>query len=229
MTTRWDLDCSAHPAALASAVLHRPDAHPFWSYYQISAIHLRPIEGMAPARKHNPASTHELQVLALKSHEGFDPSQPSTFKALLPPNLIIQIESTDELAIELWSQLVRAIDDRELNPDTDHRSAQLAWLRRLTVERPRVSDLVAYGSRCAWWDDKQRVGSRRVGAHALPCCPHCSGVLLETTWESWTKGVEEHAEQSGDGAYPAFIEWLRGKCFPSLRAARAAYDASKPN
>jgi len=226
-------DVAGHSACLASACIHRPDAHPVWSYYQISLVHLRPIEGAPPPKKHHSSSTHEICVLALDPRKAIDPGNRETLLPLTPPNLVAQMQATDEQARTLWEKFVRALASGELNPDTDHRGAQKQWFARNAILPPELDDgPIAYGARCTWWDSKTRVGSRRVAGVAgvaLPCCPQCGNVLFECSREEWDEAVRAEADRAQDGDYPAFSAWMRGKCFPSIEAARAAYARSKPN
>lgn len=81
---------------------------------------------------------------------------------------------------------------------------------------------IVYGALCVWWDDIHKVGKNSSG---LPCCPHCRGVLMEMPdIETWNEGVEKYAKDTGDDQYPAFIEWLRGKCFRTIAEARGAFN-----
>ena len=84
-----------------------------------------------------------------------------------------------------------------------------------------MSDRIVYGARCAWWGSIHDVAAKPSG---LPCCPHCGGVLMEVGSEAeWWAGVDR-SEQDGNPGYRAFIEWLRGQCFPTLEQAREFYD-----
>lgn len=85
---------------------------------------------------------------------------------------------------------------------------------------------IAYGSRCTWWDGIEKVETIEAGSgHRLPCCPHCRGMLFEIpTPEMWWDGVVKY-EAAGHAGYRAFMEWAKGKCFPNIKAAKAAYEA----
>lgn len=94
---------------------------------------------------------------------------------------------------------------------------------------------IVYGARCSWWDSIDKVGETaprpgRISGNpfSLPACPFCLGVLFEVENEaSWWAQVDE-MEANGMPDYHAFIEWLRGKCRPSLTAARAEFDSEHP-
>lgn len=96
----------------------------------------------------------------------------------------------------------------------------------------RIADLnttdtrIVYGMRCAWWDGIEKVGRIETpSGHGLPCCPHCRGVLMQMDSPAqWWDLVNRH-EAAGHPGYRAFIEWLKGKCFPTVQAAKAAYEA----
>lgn len=112
------------------------------------------------------------------------------------------------------------------------------------VDRLPTDDIrIAYGACCTWWDNIYKVGTvpvqpkvyrKRFGgtvalpseSAGLPRCPHCRGVLFEMRNEAeWFASVDRY-EADGHPGYRKFSEWMRGKCFPSLDAARVAYDAA---
>jgi len=80
--------------------------------------------------------------------------------------------------------------------------------------------LIAYGARCTWWDAKSQVGVHPSG---LPCCPHCKGVLFETSEADWWAGAVKYAETENNRDYVKFLEWSRGRCYQNIDAALAAY------
>lgn len=124
----WEWNNSM-PATLAAWLLHRPDAHPFWANYLVSIVHLRPIEGMPPAKKTSPEMTHELLVLALDPNHVPNPDDEKTCRPLQPANLVHQLALPDDAtALQLVEQFTRALVDGSLNPDTDHRSCQKRWI-----------------------------------------------------------------------------------------------------
>lgn len=85
---------------------------------------------------------------------------------------------------------------------------------------------IVYGARCTWWDSIDQVGFVvPASGHRLPVCPHCGSPLFEVASEAeWWDGARLH-EQDEPG-YVTFLEWLRGQCFPTLGAARTAYDGA---
>jgi len=95
-----------------------------------------------------------------------------------------------------------------------------------------VDTRIVYGARCFWWDSIDKVGltppmvGERTGkAIQLPCCPHCSSVLMEVPDEaSWWRGVDDH-EQKAHAGYREFIKWSRGKRFKGTGPAYRAYHA----
>ncbi len=89
--------------------------------------------------------------------------------------------------------------------------------------------LIVYGaSHCVWWDSIDKAGGIPIeGCPPLPCCPHCGGVLFQQEESAWWKGVDRY-EVEGHPGYRKFVEWWRGKCFPTYEAARAAYAARAP-
>lgn len=84
--------------------------------------------------------------------------------------------------------------------------------------------LIVYGARCVWWDDISKA-AKLVGVpgeHALPCCPHCHSVLYQMEPAEWFEGLDRY-EREGHPGYIKQWEWMRGRCFPNLEAATAAY------
>lgn len=95
-------------AEIASWLLTIPSAHPLWSQYVLSVVHLRPLPTETkPATITRPGSTHELMVFALDRK--FGPYTPGKFYEdrdgaaggwfLQPVNVVVQFGPIeDELA-----------------------------------------------------------------------------------------------------------------------------------
>src|SRR5690606_37776191 len=119
MSNLLEINCADAPAALRAVLLHRPDAHPVWHSYQVSLVHLRPIEGWPLPDLRSPDSSHEIVILALDPESEPDPGVPS-IAPLTPPNLAHQLRAkTDEMALTVFGAFVQALAAGELNPDTD--------------------------------------------------------------------------------------------------------------
>lgn len=85
---------------------------------------------------------------------------------------------------------------------------------------PVLDTRMVYGARCGWWGTIQEIGRHSSG---LPCCPVCKGVLFELpNMEDWWAGVDKY-EAAGHPGYRAFVEWTKGKHYPSFKDAAAAY------
>lgn len=101
--------------------------HPFWSYWLVGAVHLRPIEGATQAPVINvPGASHEFLILSLDSPPAGtvrpDPDDFKTFRILEPPDFVQQqIGLTDEQAAEIVDGMVRAIVELGWSPDSDNR------------------------------------------------------------------------------------------------------------
>ena|SRR6185295_14322260 len=91
---------------------------------------------------------------------------------------------------------------------------------------PRGDTRIVYGVRCVWWDSiYEASGKTMPGGGVLPCCPHCGSVLMEVpSLKDWNRNVDEW-EAAGHPGYRAMMDWARGKCFPSMTAMKASYDA----
>jgi hypothetical protein len=42
--------------------------------------------------------------------------------------------------------------------------------------------MILYGAHCTWWETANKAGIR--GEPAIPCCPHCEGVLFQIESEA---------------------------------------------
>ncbi|MGI2031966.1 hypothetical protein ACRQ1B_06190 [Rhizobium panacihumi] len=97
---------------------------------------------------------------------------------------------------------------------------------RSAIARAEAAGKIVYSAGCTWWDSIRMVGKVTSGDHSLPACPHCGSVLYEVeNMAAWSKGIETYAVAQSDPTYPAFIEWVRGKCYPRHAVARAAFKA----
>ena len=93
-----------------------------------------------------------------------------------------------------------------------------------------MSDQIVYGANCVWWDTIDNAGSLDLIRHPeqppMPCCPKCKGMLFQMDSDEWWRGVE-HRESEGWVHYKNFIEWLKGKCFPTFKDAKRKYKYSR--
>lgn len=93
---------------------------------------------------------------------------------------------------------------------------------RAAALQRRGDTKVVFGATCVWWDTIDRASKRPFGDFELPCCPHCGSALFETTMSKWTADVfKQDAKEFG---YAELIAWMRGKCFPDYKTAKAARD-----
>ncbi len=80
--------------------------------------------------------------------------------------------------------------------------------------------LIVYGARCLWWDNIE--GAALRSDNGLPCCPHCGSVLFQVEEATWWERVDGIDRETVPG-YRKLVEWVRGKCFPSMGEAQRAY------
>lgn len=80
---------------------------------------------------------------------------------------------------------------------------------------------IVYGALCIWWDSIHKATRNAVG---LPCCPHCSGVLMEVPDEkTWWDPIKEHAKKENKPEYVDLWKWMQGRCFKTFKDAEQAY------
>jgi hypothetical protein len=151
---RLDLDKAQGPdqSACVSEWLVNGPFHPFWTYWLVGAVHLRPIEGATQAPVINvPGASHEFLILSLDSPPAGavrpDPDDFKTFRILEPPDFVQQqIGLTDGQAIDITEQIVRAIVVLGWSPDSDYRRrwdetvAKTAEHARLGGHPPEVTE-----------------------------------------------------------------------------------------
>ena len=87
--------------------------------------------------------------------------------------------------------------------------------------------LIVSGARCTWWDTIDKAGKMPgpVGTHTMPCCPNCKSPLFQNEPAEWWRAVDQYEASGHFPGYRAFVEWMQGRCFPNLDAAKAAYTA----
>jgi len=117
-------------ACLYGALIHAPKAHPLWTYWLISAQHLRDVPGQArPAVKRFPGAEHEILIMSLNPEHG-DPDvdryerEGQSFHFLTPPDFAEQfVGSTDAQIVQMCKWAVRLIVEGQMSPDADFRGA----------------------------------------------------------------------------------------------------------
>ena len=122
--------------------------HPFWSWYYVAIIHLRPIEGCRPPYIAFPEATHEIQIVAMNPEAPLSdvddwgkPEQPVNW--LLPLELEHQFVVRDDEQAELLGQLVVEAICRGNSPDQDHRAY---W----SVVVDQTAEHICYGTHPTW-------------------------------------------------------------------------------
>ncbi len=121
-------------ATLRSWLIYGP-WHPMWSAWAISSVHLRDIEGVAPAKLQFPGATHEFLIVSLESPPARpdrpDPDDLNTWHLLMPPDASVQVTGiTDEQAIAICDLMVETILAGNASPDAENRSFWKAMLPR---------------------------------------------------------------------------------------------------
>lgn len=142
--TAWKVQVSPNPMRgttdVARFVLHLPRVTPFWAWYVITVVHLRPMDGAPPAIVLVEGATHEVLVLAIDPNagapgDGWD--LDDTTKAprwLSPLECVRQVTGlVDEGAVELAASLAHAAVDGLYVPDSDRRLPQEAMIDQLAA------------------------------------------------------------------------------------------------
>jgi|SRR2546429_6517914 len=83
-------------ATIGTWFIDAPNQSPAWRHYVLSAVHLRPIDGVKQAVVKEPGATHEFLLLALDPAKHPDPQDPDTWSFLQPFNLVQQLTLHDD-------------------------------------------------------------------------------------------------------------------------------------
>lgn len=137
------LNDPAHAGCLRAWVINGP-FHPFWSWWMLAVVHLRPIEGTPTTKKHYPEAEYEFMIVAFNPERGVpdidaierdeDWGDKNIPKFLTPFEVVQQFHGTgDENAAKVCDLAAWAIGHGMLSPDQDYRTR---WQRAIleTVE-----------------------------------------------------------------------------------------------
>jgi hypothetical protein len=134
----WRIDLAALSTALAipiensslvaSWIIEAPWAHPLWHSYNLTLVHLRPMEGVGEPIVYRQGATHELLLFALDPEAPREPMLRSARpRWLYPANFAAQlVEASDAAASARVEATVDLVVAGELNPDTDFRRQWIA-------------------------------------------------------------------------------------------------------
>ena len=135
-------------ATLASWIVEARWAHPVWYQYALSLVHLREGPGLQAATIHRAGLTHEFMLFALDPKRPLPVSHRFDFATgdlpyLIPANQGYQFPAeSDAAAVTRVRNLVEAIADGTLNPDTD---ARQTWHKLFEDSAPLVKNIFAVG------------------------------------------------------------------------------------
>ncbi|MCH7570456.1 MAG: hypothetical protein IH919_07815, partial [Deltaproteobacteria bacterium] len=108
----------AKKASLESWVVKLPGWSPAWDHYQISVIHLRPIDGEYPAILDYPEAEYEVMLFALDPEKTPDALDIQTLIPLTPFNYVHQFHGVvDDQAKLVCTALVSDLVDGRLMPE----------------------------------------------------------------------------------------------------------------
>ncbi len=123
-------------ACLASWLVNVPGAHAFWSYWQVSICHLRPIEGATePLEKVYPEAGYEFSILTIDPEKCPNPTIESIFEHglshLVPPDVVEQFHGvSDPVALMIARAGVNEIVAGNISPDQDFRSVWKSFIKQ---------------------------------------------------------------------------------------------------
>jgi hypothetical protein len=134
---KWRKD---YEATLAMWLINARGYHPFWSWWTVSAVHLRPIEGVKLAHKQYPHAEYEIMIFAIDPRNGYVPDPDKAldgYPFLQPVDLVHQFHGiSDSEVVNLVQRCIWAIRDGFMSPDQDF-SHQWKILIDNTIEHKR--------------------------------------------------------------------------------------------
>jgi hypothetical protein len=126
----WRLEMRPEARAqIGSWLLECPFAHPVWSQWVLSLVHLRALEGLPVAV----GSGHSLAIFAVDPCYELGPEAGVTPRSLMSPPVVVDFATfgaNDVRAVERVEALIEATMRRELSPDDDY---QRRWEIRLRL------------------------------------------------------------------------------------------------
>lgn len=118
----WNVQKGDHPTAVASWLVNGP-FHPMWSWWAISAVRLRDVPGVPPAKKTYPEAEYEFLIMSIHPDHPPDPEDPHIHH-LEPLDVVEQFHGvTERDVVRIVEACIRAICEGRMSPDCDYRSA----------------------------------------------------------------------------------------------------------
>src|SRR6476661_7856958 len=126
----------ANSAALATWFVNCPGAHPLWSWWMVSVVHLRELPGEPPVQKQYPEAAYEFTIIALQSPQGTRAAAESLpsipIVTLRPIDVVFQFHGVgDQDAARVATVAVETIMRGALSPDQDYRRGWEAMLAQV--------------------------------------------------------------------------------------------------
>lgn len=111
-------------ATVASYLVNVVGAHPFWTWWAVSVVSLRQIEGVAPAHKSYPEAEYEFLIVTINPEHPPDPDAVGDgYRFLMPPDVVEQFHGlNDEEVAKLCMMSASIIVQGKASPDQDWRS-----------------------------------------------------------------------------------------------------------
>lgn len=103
--------------------LQVPGAHPFWTTYLLTSVHLRPVKSKKPALHMFPGSTHEFMLLALDPANDDGPP----WHYLTPPNVVFQLKAEDDEVKKLTELFADSVINVRLPVEDGGRALSILW------------------------------------------------------------------------------------------------------
>jgi hypothetical protein len=158
-------------SSIGTWFIDAPGQSPAWRHYMLSAVHLRPIDGVKPAVISEPGATHEFMMLAMDPEKNPDPLDPKTWSFLRPCNLTEQVTLPNDAAAGnllgicatrvaagiLWAEPMLS---GQVEPWRSFLRGERGVMSDEEVQEDLALDLRVYGS-CYW----KIVDGRKVRIH----------------------------------------------------------------
>ena len=125
----WRINWAARPdvpAAIAGWIVRCVWAHPAWSFWIVTVVHLRAVDDAPPAVRMYPEAEFEFMIAALDPQcvRRIDPDRARGWRYLVPIDICYQFHGiVDEDAVLLCEDAVRAIAAGRISPDQAYRDA----------------------------------------------------------------------------------------------------------
>lgn len=111
------------PANIGAWVVDAPGAHACWRVWIVLLVHLRHVDGLAPAIVTRPGATHQVVTVPVNPDQEVDPDETSLRDVQWLGNGDVEVQfkvGSDAQAVRVVEAVLARVGAAELSPDIDY-------------------------------------------------------------------------------------------------------------